>query len=52
LGGAETVAYVQKDMTDAIRTVLQQYRLVAPIGAMQPRPAATGVDAAIISGVL
>jgi hypothetical protein len=52
LGGAETVAYVQKDMTDAIRTVLQQYRLVAPIGAMQPRPAAKGVDAAIISGVL
>ena len=38
LGGAETVAYAQKDMSDAIKTLLQQYRLVAPIAAIQPVP--------------
>ena len=39
LGGAETVAYSQKDMSDAIKTLLQQYRLVAPITAIRPTPA-------------
>jgi len=39
LGGAETVAYSQKDMSDAIKTLLQQYRLVAPIAAIRPIPA-------------
>ena len=38
LGGAETVAYSQKDMSDAIKTLLQQYRLVAPVAAIQPMP--------------
>ena len=42
LGGAETVTYAQKDMSDAIKTLLQQYRLVAPIAAVQPVPAVTG----------
>lgn len=45
LGGAETVAYAQKDMSDAIKTLLQQYRLVAPIAAVQPVPAVTGAGA-------
>ena len=52
LGGAETVSYAQKDMSDATKTLLQQYRLVAPIAAIQPPPAATGIDAALVSGVL
>jgi hypothetical protein len=52
LGGAETVAYAQKDMSDPIKTLLQQYRLVAPVAAIQPSLAVTGVDATIISGVL
>lgn len=52
LGGAETVAYSQKDMSDAIKTLLQQYRLVAPIVAIHPIPAVTGADAATVSGVL
>jgi hypothetical protein len=52
LGGAETVAYAQKDMSDAIKTLLQQYRLVAPIAALQQSPAISGIDATIISGVL
>ncbi len=52
LGGAETVAYAPKDMSDATKTLLQQYRLVAPIASIQPPPAATGIDAALVSGVL
>lgn len=39
LGSAETVSYAQKDMSDATKTLLQQYRLVAPITAVQPIPA-------------
>lgn len=50
LGGAETVAYAQKDMSDAIKTLLQQYRLVAPTAAVQPAPGAAGGDAAPVSG--
>jgi Phage gp6-like head-tail connector protein len=52
LAGAGTVAYSQKDMSDAIKTLLQQYRLVAPVTAIRPIPAMTGADAAIVSGVL
>jgi hypothetical protein len=52
LGGAETVAYVQKDMSDGIKTLLQQYRVVAPIAPIQQAPAVRGADATIISGVL
>ena len=52
LGGAETVAYAQKDMSDAIKTLLQQYRLVAPIAAIQEAPAVGATDPTIISGVL
>ena len=52
LGGAETVAYAQKDMSDAIKTLLQQYRLVAPIVPIQQAPAGSGADASIIASVL
>ena len=52
LGGAETVAYSQKDMSDAIKTVLQQYRLVAPISAMPPIPSSTSADTAIFGAIL
>jgi hypothetical protein len=52
LGSAETVAYSQKDMSDAIKTLLQQYRLVAPIAPIQQAPAVSRTDATIISGVL
>src|SRR5690348_4773590 len=51
LGGAETVAYAQKDMSDAIKTLLQQYRLVAPVATIQPTPEVTNGNAAPISGV-
>jgi len=31
LGGGETVAYSQKDMSDATKTLIQQYRVIAPV---------------------
>jgi hypothetical protein len=52
LGGAETVAYAQKDMSDAVKTLLQQYRLVAPIASIQQVSAVSATDPTIISGVL
>jgi hypothetical protein len=36
LGGAETVTYAQKDLSDAIKTLLQQYRMVIPVVAVRP----------------
>jgi Phage gp6-like head-tail connector protein len=52
LGGAETVAYAQKDMSAPIKTLLQQYRLVAPIAAIRPISAAVQADPATVLGVL
>ncbi len=52
MGGAETVSYSQKDLSDAIKTLLQQYRLVAPIAAIRPIEAPTGSDPAMLSAVL
>ena len=51
-GGAETVTYSQKDLSDGIKTLLQQYRLVTPVTGVRPMAAPTGADAAILAGVL
>ncbi len=50
--GGEVVSYSQKDMSDAIKTVLQQYRRVAPVGSIGPVPAPTATDPAMLAGVL
>jgi hypothetical protein len=47
MGGAETVSYSQKDMADSIRTLIQQYRIVAPITGFLV-PAVTQTDAATL----
>ena len=31
IGGGQTVSYSQKDMSDSIKSLIQQYRMVAPI---------------------
>jgi len=50
IGGGETVSYSQKDMSDSIKTQIQQYRIVAPItGYLMPAP--TQTDAATLAGV-
>lgn len=52
LGGGETVAYSQKDMSDDIRTVLSQYRAVAPVSGFVRQLAATATDPAMLAVAL
>jgi len=52
LGGAETVAFSQKDLSDGIKTLLQQYRAVTPVTAVRPSIAPTNGDAGLIAGAL
>jgi Phage gp6-like head-tail connector protein len=49
IGGGETVSYSQKDMSDAIKTLIQQYRIVTPVaGFLMPAP--TQTDTATLVG--
>jgi hypothetical protein len=50
--GGEVVAFSQKDISDPIKTLLQQYRLVAPIAGTTPILAATATDPAVLAGAL
>lgn len=50
--GGEVVAFSQKDISDPIKTLLQQYRLVAPIAGTRPILAATATDPAVLAGAL
>jgi hypothetical protein len=49
IGGGETVSYSQKDMSDAITTLIQQYRVVTPVAAFL-MPAPTQSDTATLVG--
>jgi hypothetical protein len=50
--GGEIVAFSQKDLSDPIKTLLQQYRLVAPVGGIAPPLAPTATDPAVLAGAL
>jgi len=51
IGGGETVSYSQKDMSDSIKTLIQQYRIVTPVaGFLMPAP--TQTDAATVASVV
>jgi hypothetical protein len=52
VGSGETVSYSQKDMSAPISTLLQQYRVVAPVAAYSVIMAPTATDPAIVAGVL
>lgn len=52
LGGGETVTYSQKDMSEDIRTILSQYRAVAPVSGLVRRLAGTATDPAIVAAAL
>jgi hypothetical protein len=52
LGGGETVAFSQKDMSDDIKTVLAQYRAVAPTAAFSGILAPTATDPATVAAAL
>jgi hypothetical protein len=51
IGGGETVSYSQKDMSDSIKTLIQQYRIVAPITGVLMR-ALSQTDTATFAGAL
>jgi hypothetical protein len=51
IGGGETVSYSQKDMSDAIKTLIQQYRVVTLVaGFLMPAPTQTDT-ATLVGGV-
>jgi hypothetical protein len=52
VGGGETVTYAQKDMSLPIATLLQQYRLVAPIAGYSVMVASTNTDTATVVAAL
>jgi Phage gp6-like head-tail connector protein len=51
-GGGETVAYAQKDMSLPIATLLQQYRVVAPIARCAAMTAPTSTEPATLVAAL
>jgi hypothetical protein len=50
--GGQTVSYLQKDVTPAIAAVLEQYRMVAPVGGCIPSLAPTQTDASLVVAAL
>jgi hypothetical protein len=50
--GAETVTYWQKDVTASISAVIDQYRMVTPIGGCVPSLAPTQTDALLVAAAL
>jgi hypothetical protein len=52
LSGSETVTYSQKDMSDDVKLLLSQYRLVAPVSGFARHPAPTATDPALIAAAL
>ena len=51
IGGGETVSYSQKDMSDSIKTLIQQYRIVTPVaGVLILAPTQTDT-ATLVGGV-
>jgi hypothetical protein len=52
LMSGETVAFSQKDMSDDVRTLLAEYRAVAPVSGFARRLAPTATDAAMMAAAL
>lgn len=51
IGGSETVNYSQRDMSEHVKLLLSQYRLVAPVSTFR-RVAPTATDPALVAAVL
>jgi Phage gp6-like head-tail connector protein len=52
VSGSETVSYSQKDMSDDVKLLLSQYRMVAPVSGFVRRLAATASDPALVAAAL
>jgi len=51
-GGGESVTFTQNDMSADVKTILGQYRAVAPVSGDARRLAPTASDPAIVAGAL
>jgi hypothetical protein len=49
LGGGETVTYSQQDMSDDVKLLLAQYRLLAPVSGFARRVAPTATDPLLVA---
>jgi hypothetical protein len=52
LMSGETVTFSQKDMSDGVKTLLAQYRAVAPVSSFSPAQAPTATDPAVLVAAL
>jgi hypothetical protein len=52
LGDGATVKFSATDMSEPVKTLLSQYRLIAPIFGAVPQPAPTATDTATLAGAL
>jgi hypothetical protein len=52
LMSGETVTFSQKDMSDDVKTLLAEYRAVAPVSGFARRLAPTAIDAATLAAAL
>lgn len=52
VGGSEVVTFSQKDMSDDVKLLLSQYRVVSPVGAIARQPAPTATDPAMLAAAL
>lgn len=52
LGGAETVTYVQQDMSPDVKLLLAQYRVVAPVSGLVCQLAPTATDTALTAAAI
>jgi hypothetical protein len=52
LMSGETVSFSQKDMSDDVKTLLSQYRAVAPVSGFARMPAPTATDPATVAAAL
>ena len=50
-GGSETVTYSQRDMSEHVKLLLSQYRLVTPVSTFR-QVAQTATDAALVAAAL
>ena len=52
VSGSETVSYSQRDLSDSVRLLLSQYRLVTPNSGFFRRAAPTATDPALLAAAL
>jgi len=52
VSGSETVTYSQRDMSESVKLLLAQYRLVSPVSGFGRQVASTATDPALLAAAL